>query len=243
MDYSGYSRLMATFKFSAGAGDRAIAWRTIWISRDLALSVLIVPTLARVGNFIIPLVVDDIAPKARIPGLPRIPLHWEGYLTTKNFIHTVDWYGYFPKDTRKRIFPNGQMRQLSGSYNLLNLSLQVQAIVRVMALVSMEVTIFIFIDSGAPDIGGGAVKVPFPTSMANWLVVAFSPRIKAFVTLIISSTVLGMLSLNLLINPGCVIQCMNPEILISSGAPLNIKLSLVKRSMKAYVDSPSLCFT
>ncbi|GJZ10621.1 hypothetical protein Tco_0545380 [Tanacetum coccineum] len=151
MDYSGYSRLMATFKFSAGAGDRAIAWRTIWISRDLALSVLIVPTLARVGNFIIPLVVDDTAPRARIPGLPRIPLHWEGYLTTKNFIHTVDWYGYFPKDTRKRICPNGQ----------------VQAIVRVMTLVSMEAIIFIFIHSDAPDIGGGAVKVPFPTSMVS----------------------------------------------------------------------------
>ncbi|GJT79149.1 hypothetical protein Tco_1053491 [Tanacetum coccineum] len=70
-------------------------------SGDLALSVLIVATLALVGNFIMPWPVDGTAPRARIPGLPRILLYCEGDLTTKKLIHTVAWYGCFPKDTHR----------------------------------------------------------------------------------------------------------------------------------------------
>ncbi|GJV74218.1 hypothetical protein Tco_1139343 [Tanacetum coccineum] len=107
--------------------------------------------------------------------------------------------------------------------------------------------LFLFLDSCAPDIGGGVIKVPFSSSMEIYENLAastvapsfglvsccfFSPN-ESFVTLIISSTILGILSLSLLINHGRVIPCMNPKILMSSGAPLYIKLLLVKRSMKA----------
>ncbi|GJU99923.1 hypothetical protein Tco_1329194 [Tanacetum coccineum] len=66
-----------------------------------------VATLALVGNFNMSWAVDGTAPRARIPGLPRIPLYCEDDLTTKKFIHTMDWYGYFPKDTSRRICPGG----------------------------------------------------------------------------------------------------------------------------------------
>ncbi|GJU62573.1 hypothetical protein Tco_1244408, partial [Tanacetum coccineum] len=55
---SGHSRLIATFTFSTGSEVSTSAWRTIWISSDLALSVMIVATLALVRNFIIPCAVD-----------------------------------------------------------------------------------------------------------------------------------------------------------------------------------------
>ncbi|GKD56723.1 hypothetical protein Tco_1290110, partial [Tanacetum coccineum] len=72
---SGHSGLIATFIFSTGSGVGASAWLTIWISSDLALSVMIVSTPALVRNFIIPCAVDGTAPSTRIPGLPRIPLY------------------------------------------------------------------------------------------------------------------------------------------------------------------------
>ncbi|GJS66266.1 hypothetical protein Tco_0680830 [Tanacetum coccineum] len=76
---------------SAGGGGRAATYRTIWISSGLALSLLIVATLALVRNFVMPWAVDGTVPRARIPVLPRIPLYCKGDLTTKKFIHTVDW--------------------------------------------------------------------------------------------------------------------------------------------------------
>ncbi|GKE79274.1 hypothetical protein Tco_1545394, partial [Tanacetum coccineum] len=71
---SGHSGLIATFTFSTGSRVGTSVWRTIWISSDLALSVMIVATPALVRNFIIPCAVDGTAPSARIPGHPRIPL-------------------------------------------------------------------------------------------------------------------------------------------------------------------------
>ncbi|GKD03073.1 hypothetical protein Tco_1178047, partial [Tanacetum coccineum] len=94
---------------SAGGGGRAATYRTIWISSGLALSLLIVATLALVRNFVMPWAVDGTVPRARIPVLPRIPLYCKGDLTTKKFIHTVDWYVYFHKDTHRSICPRGQM--------------------------------------------------------------------------------------------------------------------------------------
>ncbi|GJS92285.1 hypothetical protein Tco_0774921 [Tanacetum coccineum] len=94
---------------SVGGGGGIAACQTIWISNDLALSVLIVATLSLVGNFIMPWAVDGTAPRARIPDLPRIPLYCECDLTTKNFIHTVAWYGCFPQDTLRNICPKGQV--------------------------------------------------------------------------------------------------------------------------------------
>ncbi|GKD91794.1 hypothetical protein Tco_1371631 [Tanacetum coccineum] len=94
---------------STGGSRRAATCRTIWISSGLALSLLIVATPALVRNFAIPWAVDGTSPRAPIPGLHRIPLYCKGDLTTKKFIHAVDWYVYFPKDTRRSICPRGQM--------------------------------------------------------------------------------------------------------------------------------------
>ncbi|GJV54715.1 hypothetical protein Tco_1455720 [Tanacetum coccineum] len=73
---SGHFGLIATFTFSTGSGVGTFAWRTIWISSDLALSVKIVATPSLVRNFIIPCAVDGTALSAQIPGLPRIPLYF-----------------------------------------------------------------------------------------------------------------------------------------------------------------------
>ncbi|GKF46142.1 hypothetical protein Tco_0135944, partial [Tanacetum coccineum] len=55
-----------------------------------ALSLNIVATPSLVGNFIIPWVVDETAPRAHILDLPNILSFWEGDLTTKKFIHIAD---------------------------------------------------------------------------------------------------------------------------------------------------------
>ena len=72
-------------------------------------------------------------------------------------------------------------------------------------------------------------------------VVVVSPQMKDAVIFHISSTVLGVLSFNLLINSGLVIPCMKPEIHMHSGAPFTCMLSALKCSTNATVDSPSLC--
>ncbi|GJW16873.1 hypothetical protein Tco_0024309 [Tanacetum coccineum] len=77
---SGHSGLIATFTFSTGSGVGTSAWRTIWISNNLALSVMIVATPALVRNFIIPCAVDGTTPSARIPGLPRILMRKVSYM-------------------------------------------------------------------------------------------------------------------------------------------------------------------
>ncbi|GJZ95989.1 hypothetical protein Tco_0668323 [Tanacetum coccineum] len=61
------------------------------------------------------------------------------------------------------------------------------------------------------------------------------------VILYISSIDLGILSYRRLINPGWVIPCINPEILMHSGAPSTSRTSALYLSMKSSVDSPSLC--
>ncbi|GKB14246.1 hypothetical protein Tco_0848169 [Tanacetum coccineum] len=71
-----------------------------------------------------------------------------------------------------------------------------------------------------------------------WLAAATPPIRKVVVTLIISSTDIGMLSFNFLIQSGLVILCMNPDILMHSGAPLTCMLSALNLSMKASVGSP-----
>ncbi|GKD31100.1 hypothetical protein Tco_1241878, partial [Tanacetum coccineum] len=68
------------------------------------------------------------------------------------------------------------------------------------------------------------------------------PRRKAIVTLIISSTDLGMLSFSLLIKSGLVMPCMNPDIRMHSGASLTCILFALNHSMKASVHSPSILF-
>ncbi|GKB04006.1 hypothetical protein Tco_0832149 [Tanacetum coccineum] len=200
-------------------------------------------TLVLVGNFIMPYVVDGTSPRARILSLPLIPLYYEGDLTTKKFIYTVNWYGYFPKDTRRSIChvislenpTNGteagiRLRLISGfilrkqcSYRiseallpsthsgchmanplsfvsasgfystLLVLALLLSYLISLtrcascLDLTSSSICLFIckqssrlyplspwklqylflFLDFGAPNIGGEVIKVPFPASIAS----------------------------------------------------------------------------
>ncbi|GKC46395.1 hypothetical protein Tco_1064117 [Tanacetum coccineum] len=60
------------------------------------------------------------------------------------------------------------------------------------------------------------------------------------VILIILSTVFGILSCRRLISSGFVIPCMNPEILMISGAPFTSLLSTLNLRTKSSVDSLSL---
>ncbi|GJX13810.1 hypothetical protein Tco_0205568 [Tanacetum coccineum] len=106
--------------------------------------------------------------------------------------------------------------------------------------------LFLFWFSAGPVIGGGALNFTvsiakiFGVFMRDLLATATSPQRKAVVILIISSVDLGMLSFNLLIKSGLVTPCINPEILMHSGAPLTCMLSALNRFIKASVDSPSL---
>nr|GEU60944.1 ribonuclease H-like domain-containing protein [Tanacetum cinerariifolium] len=75
----------------------------------------------------------------------------------------------------------------------------------------------------------------------DWLETATSPLRKAVITLIISSMVLGMLSFNLLIRSGLVMLCIKPKMRMHLRGPLTCMLSVLKRFMKAFVGSPSLC--
>ncbi|GKD08245.1 hypothetical protein Tco_1187930 [Tanacetum coccineum] len=75
----------------------------------------------------------------------------------------------------------------------------------------------------------------------DWFTTVTSPLRKVVVTLIISSTDLGMLSFSLLINSRLVMPCMNLDILMHSGASFTCMLSALKPSMKAFVDYPSFC--
>nr|GEW99231.1 hypothetical protein [Tanacetum cinerariifolium] len=75
----------------------------------------------------------------------------------------------------------------------------------------------------------------------TWLEAATSPLRNAVVTLIISSTDFRMLSCRRLISSGFVIPCMNPNILMHSGAPLTCLLSALNLYTKSSVDSSSLC--
>ncbi|GKC85779.1 hypothetical protein Tco_1141496 [Tanacetum coccineum] len=125
-------------------------------------------TLALVGNFIMSWAVDGTAPRARISGLPRIPLYYEDDLTTKKFIHTVDWYGYFPKDTSRRICPRGQVISLENPTNGMDASIKCkQSSVLCPLSVWKSQYLFLFLDSCALDIGGGVIKVPFSSSMES----------------------------------------------------------------------------
>ncbi|GKA67878.1 hypothetical protein Tco_0767795 [Tanacetum coccineum] len=61
------------------------------------------------GNFSIPCVVDGMARIFLIPGLPIIPLCWDGDLTTMKFIHAEVECPSSPIFTSKDIWPSGQM--------------------------------------------------------------------------------------------------------------------------------------
>ncbi|GJV90707.1 hypothetical protein Tco_1538520 [Tanacetum coccineum] len=61
------------------------------------------------GNFNIPCVVDGMAQIFLIPGLPIIPLCWDGDLTTMKFIHAEVECSSSPIFTSKDIWPSGQM--------------------------------------------------------------------------------------------------------------------------------------
>ncbi|GKG09833.1 hypothetical protein Tco_0338579 [Tanacetum coccineum] len=61
------------------------------------------------GNFSIPCVVDGMTPIFLIPGLPIIPLCWDGDLTTMKFIHAEVECPSSPIFTSKDIWPSGQM--------------------------------------------------------------------------------------------------------------------------------------
>nr|GEU93766.1 hypothetical protein [Tanacetum cinerariifolium] len=73
------------------------------------------------------------------------------------------------------------------------------------------------------------------------LLAATSPMRKDAVTLIISSTVFGILSWRRLMSLGFVIPCTNLEILMHYGAPLTSLLSSLYLLMKSSVDFPSCC--
>ncbi|GJS65674.1 hypothetical protein Tco_0680238 [Tanacetum coccineum] len=61
------------------------------------------------GNFNIPCAVDGTACIFLIPGLPIIPLCWDGDLITMKFIHAEVECSSSPIFTSKDIYPSGQM--------------------------------------------------------------------------------------------------------------------------------------
>ncbi|GJY84238.1 hypothetical protein Tco_0497614 [Tanacetum coccineum] len=61
------------------------------------------------GNFNIPCAVDGTAWIFLIPGLPVIPLCWDGDLITMKFIHAEVECSSSPIFTSKDIYPSGQM--------------------------------------------------------------------------------------------------------------------------------------
>ncbi|GKE00665.1 hypothetical protein Tco_1388648, partial [Tanacetum coccineum] len=61
------------------------------------------------GKFNIPYAVDGKARIFLIPGLPIIPLCWDGDLTTMKFIHVEVECSSSPIFTSKDIWPSGQM--------------------------------------------------------------------------------------------------------------------------------------
>ncbi|GKA08136.1 hypothetical protein Tco_0687467 [Tanacetum coccineum] len=184
IDCFGCSEWIATFMFFASGSGRAVAYQTIWISSGLALLLLIVATLVLVENFIMPYVVDGTAPRARILCLPLIPLYYEGDLTTKKFTHTVNWYRYFPKDTRRSILHRCQAISPENPTNGTEAGIRCASC---LDLTSSSICLFIckqssrlyplsqwksqylflFLDFGAPNIGGRVIKVPFPASIAS----------------------------------------------------------------------------
>nr|GEU68224.1 hypothetical protein [Tanacetum cinerariifolium] len=158
---------------STGGGGRAANCQTSRIFSDLTLSLLNVATPDLVGNFIMPWAVDSTAHRVRILGLPRILLYYEGDLTTKKFIQTVDWYGYFPKDTRRRIFPRVQMispenptngTTADGNSFILWCCVWLFSCLAGAYLVTTLFDFFgqyllLFLDFWAPDIGGRVIKL------------------------------------------------------------------------------------
>ncbi|GJY18878.1 hypothetical protein Tco_0390369 [Tanacetum coccineum] len=72
----------------------------------LLLNVTVPPST---GNFNIPYVVDGMAWIFLIPGLPIIPLCWDGDLKTMKFIHAEVECSSSPIFTSKDIWPSGQM--------------------------------------------------------------------------------------------------------------------------------------
>ncbi|GKF53670.1 hypothetical protein Tco_0160580 [Tanacetum coccineum] len=77
------------------------------IGMILLLRSVTVPPLT--GNFNIPCTVDGMARIFLIPGLPIIPLCWDGDLITMKFIHTEVECSSSPIFTSKDIWPSGQM--------------------------------------------------------------------------------------------------------------------------------------
>ncbi|GJV30864.1 hypothetical protein Tco_1391264 [Tanacetum coccineum] len=94
-------------------------------------------------------------------------------------------------------------------------------------------------------IGGGALNFPFSRAKISFgvLSAATSPCRKDVVILYISSIDLGILSYRRLINPGWVIPCINPEILMHSGAPSTSRTSALYLSFHEVfiVRFSSLC--
>ncbi|GJV87802.1 hypothetical protein Tco_1531740 [Tanacetum coccineum] len=80
------------------------------IGMTLLLRNVIVPPL--IGNFNIPCAVDGMVRIFLIPGLPIIPLCWDGDLITMKFIHVEVECSSSPIFTSKDIFPSGQMVSL-----------------------------------------------------------------------------------------------------------------------------------
>ncbi|GJU76350.1 hypothetical protein Tco_1273420 [Tanacetum coccineum] len=90
-------------------GGRVLGLEIIAHSIGMILLLCNVTVPPSTGNFNIPCAVDGMAWIFLIPGLPIIPLCWDGDLTTMKFIHAEVECSSSPIFTSKDIWPSGQM--------------------------------------------------------------------------------------------------------------------------------------
>ncbi|GKC66879.1 hypothetical protein Tco_1099477, partial [Tanacetum coccineum] len=104
---------MTTFIFSSNIlptlGGRVLGPEIIAYSIGMILLLHNVTVPPSIGNFNIQCVVDGMTQIFLIPGLPIIPLCWDGDLKTMKFIHAEVECSSSPIFTSKDIWPSGQM--------------------------------------------------------------------------------------------------------------------------------------
>ncbi|GJR01438.1 hypothetical protein Tco_0524422 [Tanacetum coccineum] len=97
------------FQYFANFGGRVLGPEIIAHSIGMILLLRNVTIPPSTGNFNIPCAMDGMARIFLIPGLPIIPLCWDGDLTTIKFIHAEVECPSSPIFTSKDIWPSGQI--------------------------------------------------------------------------------------------------------------------------------------
>nr|GEW16731.1 hypothetical protein [Tanacetum cinerariifolium] len=181
-----------------GAQGRATGWCTVCISNNLALLLTIVATPTLVGNFIIPCVVDGIAPKARqeisLENRMRGSVTGTNLLLTFGLSHrkqcsykiTEALLPFTGKRYPSKVWihpilgtsiPSPRVDHEDGnSFILWGLA----ELVHYLAVIALALPCLIAFTkfSGAPDIGRGAVNVPFLDSITNISLEGFISGVK-----------------------------------------------------------------